>query len=133
MMTSMFAGGIGIPLRFGRLAWQWIDIRNSLVPEGPRAEHIDLPVPVCAAFPADSVEIDGRHIGVSQRMSFLSNAGVILSQAIVDIEHAKPGTEAVLLWGKPDSCRRTVESREVRGMRVVVAPVPHCKKPITEE
>ena len=132
-MTSMFAGGIGIPLRFGRPAWQWIAIRNPLVPEGPRAEYIDLPVPVYASFPADSVEIDGRHIGVSQRISFSSDAGVIVSQAIVDIEHAKPGTEAVLLWSKPDSRRRTVESREVRGMRVVVAPVPCCRKSIMEE
>ena len=107
-------------------------IRESLVPDGPRAKYIDLPVPVYASFPADSVEVDGRHIGVSQRMSFSSNARAVLSQAIVDVERAKPGTEAALLWGEPDSRRRTVESHEVRGMRVVVAPVPYYKKSIKE-
>ncbi len=108
-------------------------IREALVPIGQRAKFIDLPVPVYASFPVDSVEIEGKHIGISQRMSFSSNAGAILSQAIVDMEYTQPGTEAVLLWGEPNSRRRTVEAHEVREIRVSIAPVPYYKKLIRDE
>lgn len=86
-----------------------------------------------ALVPAGSVEKEGKHIGISQRMSFSSNAGAILSQAIVDMEHAQPGTEAVLLWGEPNSRRKTVEAHEVRKIRVSFAPVPYYKKSIRDE
>ena len=105
-------------------------IRDALVPEGPRAKYIALPIPVYASFPIDSVEMNGKNIGISFRMSFSSNAGAILSQALVEMEHAEPGTEAVLLWGEPNSRRRTVEKHDVREIRVTVAPVPYYEKSI---
>lgn len=108
-------------------------IRDSLIPNRQRAKYIDMPVPVYSSFPADSVEINGRHIGISQRMSFSSNAGAILSQAIVELEHVETGKEAVLLWGEPNSQRRMVEEHEVREIRVTVAPVPYYKKTIKED
>lgn len=59
---------------------------------------VDFPMTVYASFPADSVEIEGRHIGVSQRMTYSTNAGAVLSKAIDDQYHPNPGTEGVFLW-----------------------------------
>lgn len=108
-------------------------IRDSLIPGHRCPKYIDLPVPVYASFPADSVELNCEHIGISHRMSFSSNAGAILSQAIIDLEHSELGTEAVLLWGEPDSRRKTVEKHEVCEIRVTIAPVPYYKKSIKDD
>ena len=76
------------------LVWNDDDVfsvmRESLAPKGPRANFIDLPVPVSALFPANGVETDGRHIGVSQRMPYSSDEGAVLSKFSVDLAHAEP-------------------------------------------
>ncbi len=119
------------------LVWNNDDVfatmRNALIPQGPRAKYISLPIPVYASFPVDSVEKNGCHIGISQRMSFSSNAGAILSTALVETEFSEPGTEAVLLWGEPDSRRQTAEQHEVREIRVRVASVPYFSKSIKDD
>ena len=117
------------------LIWNNDDVfavmRESLVLRKPRAEFIDLPVPVYASFPADSVEVDDRHSGNSQRMSY-SSMWAVLSQVIVDLGRARSGTEAFLLCGEPNPRRGTVESHEIREIRVTTAPVPCYEETIRE-
>ena len=43
------------------------------------------------------------------------------------------GKEVTLLWGEPNSNRRTVEDHEVVGIRATIAPVPYFDKSIKRD
>jgi vanillate/3-O-methylgallate O-demethylase len=92
--------------------------------------YIALPTPMYATFESDAVMLDGKLVGVSQWSSYSANARHLISTALVDAEHAEPGTELTLLWGEPDSQRRTVDGHEMRKIQVTVAPCPYFDKVI---
>ena len=87
---------------------------------------------IAGSFPTDGVEIEGREIGISQRMSISANASVVKSRAVVDLGYANPGTEAVFLRGEPNSRRETVENHAISEIRVTIAPLPYCEESIKE-
>jgi hypothetical protein len=103
-------------------------LQNSLRNDGPRNKFISLPVPMYSSFQADQVLSGGKPAGVSNWMSYSSNAGAILSTALMDLEHCEIGKEVTLLWGEPDTRRRTVEAHEVTEIRATIAPVPYYAK-----
>lgn len=105
-------------------------IKDSLMGNGPRPRYIALPTPMYATFESDAVRKDGELVGVSQWSSFTANGGHLVSTALVNLDVAQPGTELTLLWGEPDSQRRTVDAHEVREVRVKVAPSPYFEKVI---
>ena len=70
----------------------------------------------------------GKPAGVSNWMSYSSNAGAILSTALMDLEHCEVGNEVTILWGEPGSLRRTVEAHELAEIRATIAPVPYYAK-----
>lgn len=119
------------------LVWDNKDVfdilRQSLTIDGPRAKFISLPVPMYSSFQVDAVLLNGKPIGISNWMSYSSNAGAILSTALIDIEHAEPGTKVTLLWGEPDSQRITVEDHVMREITATVAPVPYFDKSIKKD
>ena len=43
------------------------------------------------------------------------------------------GKEVTLMWGEPNSRRRTVEEHEVVGIRAKIAPVPYFEKSIKRD
>jgi syringate O-demethylase len=51
----------------------------------------------------------------------------MLSLAIVDAKHAKPGTQLTLYWGEEDggTTKPTVERHKQSKIRVTVGPVPY--------
>jgi len=53
----------------------------------------------------------------------------MLTLAVLDVEHAEPGTEATLVWGEPDggSAKPTVEPHVQFEIRAVVCPVPYVE------
>lgn len=108
-------------------------LRQSLQAEGPRTKFIALPVPMYATFEYDAVQVDGATIGASQWLSYSSNAGAILSTALLDPDHAQIGREVTLLWGEPGSGRANVEKHEVVGIRAKIAPVPYFEKAIKRD
>lgn len=108
-------------------------LRRSLRTDGPRTKFIALPVPMYATFEYDAVQLDGRTIGASQWMSYSSNAGAILSTALLDPAEARIGREVTLLWGEPGSRRANVEDHEVVGIRARIAPVPYFEKAIKRD
>lgn len=105
-------------------------LRSSLAPDGTPAKYIAQPDPMYATFQSDAVLKSGNVVGISQWSCHTPNAGTFLSLGVVDVEMAEPGTELTLLWGEPDSMRRTVEKHEVREIRVKVAPAPFFEKKI---
>ena len=89
-----------------------------------------LPVPMYATFEYDAVQLDGATVGISQWSSYSSNAGSVLSTALIENEKVEMGKEVTLLWGEPNSRRHTVEEHEIIGIRATMAPVPFFEKTI---
>jgi vanillate/3-O-methylgallate O-demethylase len=114
------------------LLWNQDDVadiqRAALFSADRPAKYMSTPYSMYATFQSDAVLQGGRAAGVSQWSAYSSNARSFISLALVNIEHSEPGTELTLLWGEPDSARRTVEKHEVREIRVTVAPAPLFEK-----
>lgn len=119
------------------LEWNNEDVfkvmRQSVGSDRPRSKFIALPVPMYATFEYDTVMMNGQPIGISQWSSYSSNAGAVLSTALLDNESVEMGSEVTLLWGEPNSRRRTVEEHEVVGIRAKIAPVPYFEKSIKRD
>ena len=119
------------------LEWNNEDVfdvmRRSLQTARPRTKFIALPVPMYATFEYDAVQVNGRTIGTSQWQSYSSNAGAILSTALVDADVAEIGREVTLVWGEPNSRRANVEAHELVGIRAKIAPVPYFDKAIKKD
>jgi glycine cleavage system aminomethyltransferase T len=105
-------------------------VRSSLFDPDHPGRYLALPTPMYATFESDAVLRAGAPAGVSQWSSYSANAGHVISLALVNVEHAEPGTELTLLWGEPDTRRPTVDRHEVREIRATVAPVPYFEKVI---
>jgi vanillate/3-O-methylgallate O-demethylase len=106
-------------------------IRSSLFArEGEGGKYMAIPSPMHATFEADCVLARGELVGLSNWSAYSPNAGSFLSLAIVDLDHAEPGTELILLWGEPNSRRPSVEKHQLREIRATVAPAPYFEKVI---
>jgi glycine cleavage system aminomethyltransferase T len=116
------------------LVWNDDDVadvmRSSLFGSGARTKYLGLPNPMYATFQYDAITKGGRTVGTSQWLAYSANVGSIISLSLVDVEHAAPGAEVKVLWGEPESRRRTVEPHEVREIRAKVAPAPYFEKVI---
>lgn len=119
------------------LEWNNEDVfrimRESVGNAQPRKKFVALPVPMYATFEYDQVMLDGKPIGISQWSSYSSNAGAVLSTALIDNEQVEMGREVELVWGEPDSKRATVEEHKVVGIRARIAPVPYFEKTIKRD
>jgi glycine cleavage system aminomethyltransferase T len=94
-----------------------------------RAKFIDWPSAVYAMHPFDNVTVDGETVGVSTWIGYSANEGKMLTLAILDAEHAEPGTEVTLVWGEAGGGSRkpTVEPHVQTEIRAVVSPVPYVE------
>ena len=119
------------------LAWNNEDVfdvmRRSVGPDRPRTKFISLPIPMYATFEYNQVLMGDRMIGLSQWSTYSSNAGCVLSTALLDPDTVEMGKEVTLLWGEPNSKRLTVEDHEVTGIRARIAPVPYFDKAIKHD
>ncbi len=96
---------------------------------GERAKFIDWPSAVYSMHPFDAVTVDGETIGLSTWIGYSANEGKMLTLAIVEPEHAEPGTEVTLVWGEPGggSAKPTVEPHVQTEIRATVSPVPYVE------
>ena len=94
-----------------------------------RAKYFDFPSAVYSTWPYDAVQRDGRTIGVSTWCGYSSNEGRMLTLAMLDAEHAVPGTEVTFVWGEKDggSSKPTVERHVQTLIRAIVSPVPYSE------
>ena len=110
------------------LVWNADDVTaaiGSLYRPGPGAKFIDLPKARYATHHEDKVLKDGRPVGVSLDCGYLANERVMVSLAVLDAEHAEPGTEVTVVWGEqPVSAKPAVEEHRQVEIRATVAPVP---------
>jgi syringate O-demethylase len=96
---------------------------------GDRAKFMDWPSAVYAMHPFDKVRVNGGTVGVSTWIGYSANEGKMLTLAVLDAQHAEPGTEVTLVWGEEDggSGKPTVERHVQTELRAVVAPVPYVE------
>ena len=94
-----------------------------------RAKFIDWPSAVYAMHPFDRVIVDGKTAGISTWIGYSANEGKMLTLAVLDAEHAEPGTEVIFVWGEEDggSAKPTVERHMQIQMRAIVSPVPYAE------
>jgi syringate O-demethylase len=94
-----------------------------------RAKFMDWPSAVYSMHPYDRVAVDGETVGVSTWIGYSANEGRMLTLAVVDADHAEPGTEVVLVWGEEDggTTKPTVEPHVQVEIGAVVSPVPYAE------
>jgi glycine cleavage system aminomethyltransferase T len=92
-----------------------------------RAKFIDWPSAVYAMHPFDRVIVDGETVGISTWIGYTANEGKMLTLAVLDADHAEPGTEVIFVWGEENggSAKPTVERHTQIYLRAIVSPVPY--------
>ena len=67
-------------------------------------------------------------VGVSTDKGYLYNEREMLSLAIVDVDHAEPGTAVSIVWGEPEgSPNPEVERHTTTEVSATVAPAPYVE------
>jgi glycine cleavage system aminomethyltransferase T len=94
-----------------------------------RAKYFDFPSAVYSTLPYDKVLHEGKMAGISTWCGYSSNEGKMLTLAILDNEHAEPGTEVTFVWGEEGggSAKPTVERHAQTEIRAIVSPVPYSE------
>jgi glycine cleavage system aminomethyltransferase T len=94
-----------------------------------RAKYFDFPSAVYATLPYDKVLRNGKFVGISTWCGYSANEGKMLTLAMLDEEHAEPGTEVTFVWGEEDggSAKPTVERHVQTEIRAIVSPVPYSQ------
>ena len=105
------------------------DTIATMFDETDRAKFIDWPSAVYSMHPFDRVTANGDTVGVSTWFGYSSNEAKMLTLAVLDAAHAKPGTEVTLVWGEEGggTSKPTVERHVQREIRAVVSPVPYVE------
>jgi syringate O-demethylase len=94
-----------------------------------RAKYFDFPSAVYAMYPYDKVLRNGKLAGISTWCGYSANEGKMLTLAILDEEHSKPGTEVTFVWGEEGggSSKPAVERHVQTEIRAIVSPVPYAE------
>ena len=114
------------------LAWDGDDVAEAIgtmFHSGDKAKYIDLPLSNYSTWPNDRIMLDGEMVGVSTFSGYSANESSMLSLAVVDVEHAEPGTEVTLIWGEEGggSSKPVVERHVQTEIRATVSPVPYAE------
>ena len=112
------------------LVWNGEDVERALgtlfTGRGDIVKYIDLPLANYATLPYDKVLSGGRTVGLSTYTGYNFNERAMLSLAIVDTDHSRPGTEVTVVWGeeKGGTTKPTVERHVQTDIRAMVQPAP---------
>ena len=98
----------------------------SMLQPSDRAKYIEWPNAVYSMHQYDDVKVDGETVGVSTWICYSANEGKVMTLAVLDEEHAEPGTEVTFVWGEEGggTAKPTVERHVQTELRGVVNPVP---------
>lgn len=112
------------------LVWDDSDVLElfaSLFRDGETFKFFDLSMPYWSVFHYDEVLRGEETVGLSKYFGYTYNERSVLSLAVVDIEHAVPGTEVTLVWGEPNgqSPNPKVEPHVQTEIDATVAPNPY--------
>jgi vanillate/3-O-methylgallate O-demethylase len=114
------------------LVWNQEDvarIQRSLFEPGIPCKYLEMPVASYGFPQCDAVRSKGgKLVGRAGFCGYSGNEAHMLSIAVLDSEHATPGTEVVITWGEPDggSGKPHVERHRQTEVRATVAPAPYA-------
>ena len=102
---------------------------SSMFQQDSRAKALEFPSAVYSMHPYDRVLVDGKLAGLSTWIGYSSNEGRMLTLAMMDAEHAEPGTAVQLVWGEEGGGTRkpTVEPHVQTEISATVSPVPYSE------
>ena len=90
---------------------------GTMFRKGERAKFMDWPSAVYSMHQFDRVTVDGETVGVSTWIGYSANEGKMLTLAVLDAEHAEPGTDVTLVWGEEDGGTGEAHRRAARAGR----------------
>jgi len=104
-------------------------VMSSMFMRGDRAKAFEFPSAVYSMHPFDAVLADGKQVGLSTWIGYSANEGRMLTLAMLDADHATPGTKVTLLWGEPNggSSKPMVERHVQTEIMATVSPVPYSE------
>jgi len=102
---------------------------GSQLGKNERAKFMEFPSAVYSMHPFDRVVAGGKTVGVSTWIGYSSNERKMLTLAVLDAEHAEPGTEVIFVWGEENGGTKkpTVERHKQVEIRAIVSPVPYVE------
>ena len=102
---------------------------GTMFEKSGRAKFIDWPSAVYAMHQYDRVVAGDETVGVSTWIGYSANEAKMLTLAVVDADHAEPGTEVSLVWGEQagGTAKPTVEPHVQVEIDAVVSPVPYVE------
>jgi syringate O-demethylase len=106
-----------------------MNVIGTALTKGDRAKFMEFPSAVYSMHPYDRVHVNGKLAGLSTWIGYSSNEGRMLTLAMVNPEHAKPGTQVSLVWGEPNggSTKPTVERHVQTEIKATVSAVPYAE------
>lgn len=111
------------------LVWDAEDVaavQRSMYEPGLPAKFIELPKSRYGQYQLDRVEVDGKLVGVSHDVGYITNEQVFASLASMDAAYAEPGTLVTVVWGEePNSRKPAVEKHRQVKLTATVQPVPY--------
>jgi len=102
-------------------------LMSAFAKEG-RFKYMEFPSAVYAMHPYDQVLQNGKPVGLSTWIGYSSNAGRMLTLAILD-EKVQIGSEVELVWGEENGGTKkpTVEPHVQTKIRATVSPAPYVE------
>jgi vanillate/3-O-methylgallate O-demethylase len=109
LVADAAAGG---PARvLAGLVWNAADVTGvlaSVLGDGEIPEQMDIPRRLGPSF--DQVLISGKPAGVSTGRTLSAHLRATISLCVIDREHAAPGTDVVVIWGRPGTPQREIRA-----------------------
>jgi len=115
------------------LVWNAEDVKKvfaSLLEDETPYKYMELPKASYGFQHVDEVRsASGDIVGISNFVGYTVNEAKFLSVAIINADHAEPGTEVLVTWGEPDGGSRKpqVELHRQLTIRATVASAPYAK------
>ena len=102
---------------------------GSHLGKNERGKFMEFPSAVYSMHPFDRVVASGRTVGVSTWIGYSSNERKMLTLAVLDADHAEPGTEVTFVWGEENggTSKPTVERHRQIEIGAVVSAVPYAE------
>jgi glycine cleavage system aminomethyltransferase T len=86
-----------------------IGVYSSLFDDGDLVDQMELPRLAGPAF--DQVITESGPVGASTGRTVSTNLRATISLCVIDPDHAAPGTEVGVVWGRPGTPQRTLRAR----------------------
>ena len=102
---------------------------GSHLGKNERGKFMEFPSAVYSMHPFDRVVAGGKTVGVSTWIGYSSNERKMLTLAVLDADHAEPGTEVTFVWGEENggTSKPTVERHRQLEIGAVVSAVPYAE------